>query len=119
MEPGKRQFPRFAHEATVTLSVGGREVTGRTSNLSRGGLCAMLPASVPVGSLVDIELALVLASDAYSEPLRLSGRVVWCTALGGSQQVGLAFVGVKGEAARGLDVFLEFLREGKRIRNGA
>lgn len=118
VEPRKRQFPRFAHEATVTLSVGGREVAGRTANLSRGGLCAMLPASLPVGSRVDVELALVLGPDVHSEPLRLSGRVVWSTALHGRHQVGLAFLPLTPDATRVLDVFLEFLREGKRLRTG-
>jgi hypothetical protein len=109
----KRQFPRFALEAAVTLSVGGRSVSGRTSNLSKGGLCAMVAGAVPIGSRVDVELTLIFDNDSKSEPLAVSGRVAWCTAVEKQYQVGLSFLPMRPEAAKFLDVFLKFLQDGK------
>ena len=111
----KRQYPRFALEAEVTLTADGRSASGRTSNLSRGGFCAMMPAPLPVGARVEVEIALVFDNESSSEPLRLPGRVVWCTAVEKQHQVGLSFGAISPEAGRYLDVFLRFLAEGKRM----
>lgn len=111
-----RQHPRFAHEAAVTLSGGGHEVSGRTANISRGGLCAMLPATLAAGSRVDIEIALVFADQSTSEPLHLSGRVVWCTGLDKHYQIGLAFLPSPAGTLKHLDLFLQYLKEGQRQR---
>lgn len=107
-----RQFPRYAVEAAVKLS-GSLESTGRTSNLSRGGLCAMMSDAFPRGELVEAELTLVFDNDSQSEPLTLNGRVVWCTPLEQRFQVGLSFVGLRSETLKYLDVFLKFLQNGK------
>ena len=107
-----RQFPRYAIEAAVTLTVGGRDVHGRTANLSRGGACAMMEEPIAVGERVAIEMALVFDNDSLSEPLSLVGRVVWCTAVEKKHQVGLSFVGLKAEQAKYLDIFLKYLKEG-------
>jgi c-di-GMP-binding flagellar brake protein YcgR len=112
----KRQFPRFALEASVKLTAGGRTIQGRTANLSRGGLCAMVSDAVPTGSRVDVELALVFENDSLSEPLQLVGRVVWCTPVEARYQVGLAFLALAPDASKFLDVFLKYLQEGKRAR---
>jgi hypothetical protein len=114
----KRQFPRFALEAAVTLSGTGWSVSGRTQNLSRGGLCAMVKQSIPTGGRVDIELALVFENDSLSEPLALGGRVVWCTSLEAGYQVGLSFLPVPPDAQKFLDVFLRFLADGKQAAAG-
>ena len=106
----KRQFPRFALEAAVTLRSEGRTVSGRTANLSRGGLCAMVSSTVPVGSRVDVELALIFDNDSVSEPLHVAGRVVWCTAVEKQYQVGLSFLAVSPDALKFLEMFLDFLR---------
>ena len=44
-----------------------------------------------------------------SEPLKMVGRVAWCTALFGAYQIGVKFVNVDGERARYLDMFVGFL----------
>jgi len=112
----QRQFPRYALEAAVTLLCGPRSLRGRTSNLSRGGLCATFAENLAIGGRVDVELALVFENDALSEPLSLRARVVWCTAFEQRYQVGLAFLPTPGDAGRFLDMFLEFLAEGRRSR---
>jgi len=109
MSSQPRQHPRYALEATVKLTTPTRESTGRTANLSRGGLCAMMAEPYPVGERVDIDVALVFDNDSLSEPLSLKGRVVWCTKVEPSFQVGLAFTGLTPETVKYLDVFLKFL----------
>jgi hypothetical protein len=109
-----RQFPRFAVEAAVTLALAdGTTVQGRTENLSRGGLCAMIDELVAPGQRVDCEIALLFDNDSLSESLRLAARVVWCTAFEKRFQVGLSFLPIKAEQAKFLDVFLKFLSPGK------
>jgi len=112
----KRQFPRYALEAAVTLVAGARTVAGRTANLSRGGLCAIFDENLPIGTRVNAELALVFENDTLSETLSLVGRVVWSTAVEGRYQIGLAFQPLNTENARFLDLFLRFLAEGQRTR---
>jgi hypothetical protein len=110
----ERQFPRYAHAAEVTIRGGGDVSSrGRTSNLSKGGLCATVGAPFSVGTVVDTELALVFGEDSYSEPIALPARVVWCTNLGGDWQVGLSFRGLPADQLRYLELFLRFLAEGK------
>ena len=111
----QRQFPRYAVEATVTLRHDGNEVVGRTSNLSRGGLCAMVPTAVPVGIAVQMGVALIFDDDNLSESLDLYGRVVWCTAVEDRFQVGLSFAPVKPETIKYLELFLKYLAEGRRL----
>jgi Tfp pilus assembly protein PilZ len=112
----QRQFPRYALEAAVTLTLGDRVVRGRASNLSRGGASVMMEEAIAVGERVAIEMALVFDNDSLSEPLSLVGRVVWCTAVAKkneqTHQVGLSFVGLKGEQTKYLDIFLKYLKEG-------
>jgi len=110
----QRQFPRFAHEAAVKLVASGEELTGRTANLSRGGLCAMVDAPTTVGIIVECELALVFDNDTFSEPLTLRARVVWCTPVENRYQVGLSFAPVDPQAIQYLEMFLKFLKEGRR-----
>lgn len=112
----QRQFPRYALEATATLTVGDQTVSGRTANLSRGGACAMVPVFIPVGARIEVELMLVFGPDQYSEPLRLPCRVVWCTAVEAQFQIGLAFGSLRAEAAKYLDLFLKYLDEGAAER---
>jgi hypothetical protein len=112
----QRQFPRYATEATVTLIDGATSVTGRTSNVSRGGACAMLPSPVSVGGRIRIQLALIFAEGQESEPLEFGGRVVWCTAVEKSFQVGLSFAGLTADQLKYLDLFLKYLDEGASER---
>jgi hypothetical protein len=115
----QRLFPRFAADGSVTITVAGKRLMGRTANLSRGGLCAMLAEPITVGAPVALEAALAFDNDSFSEPLAFVGRVVWCTAVGARFQVGVAFVSVTPEAVTYLDVFLRYLEEGKRKQRAA
>ena len=105
----EREHPRYAHEAAITLYTPGREISGRTSNVSRGGLCATFAEQIAVGTEIELDLQLVFTDDRQSEPLRLSARVVWCTAIDDGHQLGMQFLPLREQAAADLTMFLRFL----------
>jgi hypothetical protein len=116
MSRTERQFPRYAIEVQVVVRAAGVEpMTGRTANLSRGGLCAVVGESLPSGTPIDVALALVFGEDQYSEPLVLPARVAWCTQLGDRWQLGIAFRSI-GDRSPYLELFLRYLADGQRSR---
>jgi hypothetical protein len=115
MSPQKRQFPRYALEAAMTLTTPEGQIEGRTSNLSRGGLSAVIPSMIASGQRVTVELALVFENDTFSETMTLQARVVWCTRVEDHYQLGLSFAPVRPESIQYLEMFLKFLAEGRRL----
>jgi c-di-GMP-binding flagellar brake protein YcgR len=113
-----RQFPRYAIEAELVIQprTDARPRRGRTSNLSRGGLCALIDDPIAMGAMVDIQIALVFAEGHTSESLTLPARVAWCTALGASHQVGVSFQSLLAGQREYLELFLRFLAEGAQHR---
>ncbi len=108
----ERAFPRHAIDAEVTLTQSGVALArGRTRNLSRGGLCAVVGTPVARGVVVDVAIALVFEADGVSEPLTLPARVVWCTSFSDAEQVGLAFLPLDATRASYLDMFIRYLSE--------
>jgi len=107
----EREYPRYAHEAAVTIRVGTRVLEGRTRNVSRGGVCATLVDAMPVGTDVELELVLVFDDSLQSDALRVPARIVWCTALDEAHQLGVAFRPLDATRAKQLDLFLSFLDE--------
>jgi len=107
----QRRFPRYAIDAEVTVRGpdGLAIATGRTANLSRGGLCADVDAPLPRGEMVEVAIALVFDAGSVSEPLALPARVVWCTSLGDAHQAGLAFLAPGRDQETYLDMFIRFL----------
>jgi hypothetical protein len=104
-----REHPRYAHEAVVRIRLGGVQHEGRTTNLSRGGLCADLATKLPYGSEVELDIQLVFEEDVQSEPLTILARVVWSTALDEGFQIGLAFKPMRAEQSQYLTMFLRYL----------
>lgn len=115
----QRQFPRYAHEAELTLTSGAHVYLGRTSNLSRGGVCGVMATPIRVGTAGVLQIALVFSEGNLSEPLRLDARVVWCTALEQHHQIGLSFGALDAQRLEFLDMFLRFLDEGAQQRRVA
>jgi len=111
----EREYPRYAHEAVITLRASGREISGRTSNLSRGGLCATLAEQIAVGTDIDVDIQLVFEDDLQSEPLRIPARVVWCTSVDDGHQVGVRFLPLDLERTEYLTMFLRFLDDGAGV----
>ena len=110
--PGKdtRRHRRFNVdvEAVVHASAG-NTFTARTRDLSHSGICLITTSALPGNSWVVIELVLAFGDNAFSEPLRLDARVVWCTPIGASFQVGAMFSELTQEHAEFLDMFLRYL----------
>jgi hypothetical protein len=107
-----REHPRYAHEAAVTIVAGNALVSGHTTNLSRGGLCASLAQPIATGTVIDVDVVLVFEGDVRSEPLRLPALVVWCTEVDDGHQVGISFRTLDTELAEYLGVFIKYLGEG-------
>jgi hypothetical protein len=105
-----RRHRRFAVdvEAQVTTSKGER-LTARTRDLSRSGICLITYTPVDRGQVLSVELVLSFGNNAFSEPLRLEARVVWCTQIAGHYQVGAMFDALSSDQHEFLDMFLRFL----------
>ena len=77
--------------------------------MSRAGLCLVASQPIARETEVSLELVLTFGEDGVSEPLKIDGRVAWCTALFGAYQIGVKFVKVDDERAKYLDMFVGFL----------
>lgn len=108
----EREHPRYAIGTEVTLrSRVGVVAKGKTTNLSRGGLCADVDAEPTRGQQLEVSIALIFNAEGVSEPLALPVRVVWCTGLGERFQVGLSFLPLSKDQAAFLEMFIRFLKE--------
>ena len=77
--------------------------------MSRAGLCLVAEQPIPRETEISLELVLTFGEAGTSEPLKMIGRVAWCTALFGAYQIGVKFVKLDDDRARYLDMFLGFL----------
>ncbi|MBA3455125.1 MAG: PilZ domain-containing protein [Deltaproteobacteria bacterium] len=108
----EREHQRYAHEAALTLHSGGKVHHGRTTNVSRGGLCADLAANIPMGTEVELDMQLVFEEDEKSDALRVSATVVWCTTVDDGYQIGLAFRPLNADKTKLINLFLRYLDDG-------
>ena len=60
----------------------GRRLKMRTRDLSRNGVCLIAAEAVAPGAVAAVDLVLSFGNNAFSEPLVLPARVVWCTQIG-------------------------------------
>jgi hypothetical protein len=105
----RRQHPRFNVDIQVAVSVANARFEARTRDLSRAGLCLVAVQPIARDTEISLELVLTFGADGMSEPLRLLGRVAWCTAMFGAHQIGVKFVKIDEDRARYLDMFVGFL----------
>ena len=112
MSENARQYPRYAIEAAIEVTGGGSVVTGRSSNVSGGGVAAVVDGPLTAGENVQLKMSRVFGEDSFSEPLILPARVVWCTAMGDKHQLGTSFLALKPEQRTYLEMFLRYLAEG-------
>lgn len=94
----------------MTLYSGADTFWGRTKDVSRGGLCADIAQSIPLGTNIEVDIQLIF-EDAESEALRIPARVVWCTNHDDSYQVGVSFRALTAEQIQYLTLFLKYLGE--------
>lgn len=104
-----RREERRPVDITATVSMGGRVVPVRTRDISRSGICLVSETEIPRDTELDIQLVLSLGTDSISEPLLVTGRTIWCTAMFNKYQVGAMFVQVDRERRRFLDLFMRFV----------
>ena len=105
--------PRYAVDVAIDIRPeDGSSVAGRTKNVSRGGICAVFPIAIPAATKIEVGLSLVFDEHQLSEPLVLPARVVWCTAIGTSHQLGATFLALTAEQRGYLDIFLRYLERG-------
>jgi hypothetical protein len=108
----EREHPRYAHEAAITVHAGATVLEGRTTNVSRGGLCADLAGTIAIGTEVEVDMQLVFEEDEKSDALRITSTVVWCTTVDEGYQVGLAFKPLNAEKTKLINLFLRYLDDG-------
>jgi hypothetical protein len=110
-EPNQpRRHPRYAVDVDATVGFpDGRRLKTRTRDLSRTGICLICSESVASGDVASVELVLSFGNNAYSEPLVLSARVVWCTEIADFFQLGAMFDELTDEQDGFLEMFLHFL----------
>jgi PilZ domain-containing protein len=105
----RREHPRYNVDITVTVVVGDAKLNARTRDMSRAGMCLIADQPIAIDTEISLELVLTFGDAGATEPLQLTGRAAWCTALFGSYQIGVKFVKVDGDLARYLDMFVGFL----------
>jgi len=107
--PKRREHPRFNVDLTVAVTVADAKFAARTRDMSRAGLCLIGEQPIAADTEISLELVLTFGEAGTSEPLKMFGRVAWCTAMFGAYQIGVKFVKVDDEGARYLDMFVGFL----------
>ncbi len=114
-----RRHPRVHVDVQANVrTADGRELAARTRDLSRAGICLITSQGVASGEQLIIELVLLLGPNSTSEPLPLRARVVWCTAIAKSFQVGAMFDSPSAKQASFLEMFLRYL-DGSILPAGA
>jgi hypothetical protein len=104
-----RRERRVAVDLSATVSMNGRVIAARTRDISRHGLCLISDVQIPGDTELKVKLVLSLGARTTTEPLVLTSRTVWCTALFGKYQVGAKFVNIDHDQKRFLDLFMRFL----------
>jgi hypothetical protein len=105
----RRQHPRFTVDIKVLVRVASERFDARTRDISRAGVCLVADKPIDREAEISLELVLTFGDDGVSEPLPVTGKVAWCTALFGAYQIGVKFVKVDEEQGRYLDMFIGFL----------
>ena len=107
--PKRREHPRFNVDLQVAVTVADAKFAARTRDMSRAGLCLIGEQPIAADTEISLELVLTFGEAGTSEPLKMFGRVAWCTAMFGAYQIGIKFVQIDHERLRYLDMFVGFL----------
>jgi hypothetical protein len=107
----QRSFPRYAIDAAIEVRCGDEVATGRTRNVSRGGLCVELDRALASGQTAEVAIKLVFDDKGQSEALVLRCRVMWSTPFDRVHQIGVQFDGLVKRDLAYLDMFLRYLAE--------
>jgi hypothetical protein len=116
--PRRRADQRFAVQVDAEVTTDAGVMKAVTRDLSRGGVCFIVPEPLARSSGFAISLSLVLGENMFSEPLRLQGAVIWCTRTGEGYQIGASLTQLSEETRQYLKMFLGFLAEGVALDQG-
>jgi hypothetical protein len=105
----RRQHPRFNVDVQAGVTVANNQLEARTRDMSRAGVCLVAMQAIAPETEIALELVLTFGEGGMSEPLKVMGKVAWCTALFGAYQIGVKFVKVDDDCGRYLDMFIAFL----------
>jgi Tfp pilus assembly protein PilZ len=106
-----RRHPRFSVQIVAQITYDKQILSVSTKDMSRGGICLISSQGIPLGSLIVVSMALVLGKKNFSECLELCGKVIWCTRLDKSYQIGVAFADIDNSTNGFLEMFLQFLNQ--------
>jgi Tfp pilus assembly protein PilZ len=106
-----RKHPRFSVQIEAKVALGDKTHSATTKDMSHGGICLLLQQNIASGTKIQLSLSLVLGTNAFSESLELPGRVIWCTPMGSTYQLGVVFIEMTPEKSGYLDMFLRFLQQ--------
>jgi len=104
-------------QAELLLDDGSQQI--HAEDISKGGICFIYKAPLPLGDQRSVRLILELGPDQFSEPLDLAVRIIWSTPIDDSFQIGAAFNEMKPAAAQELETLIYLLtRDVKDDPNG-
>ena len=104
-----RRYPRFSVDVEARVRAPDGPLPARTRDVSRSGVCLVTSTRIDTGTDVELDLVLSFGGNAFSEPLSLRGRIVWCTPIAPSYQVGVMFDELTADQDTFLEMFLHFL----------
>ncbi|MBL4633410.1 MAG: PilZ domain-containing protein [Kofleriaceae bacterium] len=109
--PPRRQAPRYAASASISIPRAEGEISGRCLNVSSSGLCAEVNGPIAPGTTVTLAITLEFDQGDVSEALPLPARNVWCTQIGDAQyQLGFQFTALDPQQSNFLKLFLRYLQ---------
>jgi hypothetical protein len=106
----RRAHQRFACDLrTRVLLADGREYEGQAVDISFSGICIHTDEVVPPRTAAEFQVWVVLP-ERETNQITMPGRIVWCTPIEGSIQIGATFDrNMDNRAWARLDVLLQFL----------
>ena len=94
----RRIDPRYERQIAVEVLCEGKKQTSQTRNISLGGLYLDSPASLPIGTTVQLRFEL----PTQPEPIEVAGDVRWLVKNGNGDQSG---IGIRFQGLRARDVW--------------
>ncbi len=104
-----RSHERYECNATASYKKLGEYISSidigyrcaKTKNISRGGICMLLPAPVEKGDV----LLLDVVPEGSSSAINAICEVMWCCKSGDSYEAGLAFINMEDKCCKSVENF--------------
>jgi c-di-GMP-binding flagellar brake protein YcgR len=77
--------------------------SARTRNISKGGLCMLIPYKIPEGNVIRIEVPIGTETNL----IKAFCEVQWCKPAGSVYEAGLSFIALKEEDMKTLENYLD------------